>query len=89
MRELSNRERLKYETWECDVQVVGAVGWDNARLPVPDTLPAEIAGLIQQTWADPGERPGFGDIIDRLKPLLLLPSLYPPAPEKEGIAAAS
>ena len=53
------------------------MGWDNARLPVPDTLPPEIAALILQTWADPAERPGFGDIIDRLKPLLLAPSLYP------------
>ena len=53
---------------------MGAVGWDNARLPVPDTLPPEIAALILQTWADPAERPGFGDIIDRLKPLLLAPS---------------
>jgi len=65
-------------------QVVGAVGWDNARLPVPDTLPPEISSLIVQTWADPGERPGFGDIIDRLKPLLLVPSLYPSVPEKVG-----
>ena len=64
------------------------MGWDNARLPVPDTLPPELAALILQTWADPAERPGFGDIIDRLKPLLLAPSLYPEKdpsalPEKE------
>lgn len=71
------------------MQVVGAVGWDNARLPVPDTLPAEIAQLILQTWADPGERPGFGVIIDRLKPLLLAPSLYPAGVPKESTPAAA
>ena len=64
------------------------MGWDNARLPVPDTLPTEIAQLILQTWSDPGERPGFGVIIDRLKPLLLAPSLYPPVPQKESTPAA-
>ena len=70
------------------MQVVGAVGWDNARLPVPETLPPAIASLILQSWAEPAERPGFGDIIDRLKPLLLVDSLYPKkdsAPAKEPV----
>ena len=56
---------------------------------MPDTLPAEIAQLILQTWADPGERPGFGAIIDRLKPLLLAPSLYPAAAPQESASAAA
>ena len=70
------------------MQVVGAVGWDNARLPVPDTLPPDISSLILQTWQEPAERPGFGDIIDRLKPLLLAPSLYPVAPAPESAPVA-
>ena len=62
------------------------MGWDNARLPVPETLPPAIASLILQMWAEPAKRPGFGEIIDRLKPLLLVDFLYPQtasAPAKE------
>ncbi len=43
-----------------------------------------------KSWAEPAERPGFGDIIDRLKPLLLVDSLYPKkdsAPAKEPVGA--
>ena len=50
-------------------QVVGAVGWANARLPLPPTLAPVIAALIESTWAGPADRPSFSEIIDFLKPL--------------------
>lgn len=49
--------------------MVGAVGWANARLPLPPSLPPVIAALIERTWAEPGDRPSFSEVIDFLKPL--------------------
>jgi hypothetical protein len=49
--------------------VVGAVGWANARLPLPPSLAPVIAALIERTWAEPGDRPSFSEVIDFLKPL--------------------
>ncbi|KAK9918746.1 hypothetical protein WJX75_006516 [Coccomyxa subellipsoidea] len=51
------------------MQVVGAVGWGNMRLELPESMHPTIASLIKRTWSEPAERPNFGDIIDILKPL--------------------
>ena len=51
------------------MQVVGAVGWANARLVLPPTLAPPMAALIERTWADPASRPSFSEIIDILKHL--------------------
>ncbi|CAM0902719.1 unnamed protein product [Alopecurus aequalis] len=52
-------------------QVVGAVAFQNRRLPIPqDTIP-ELAALIESCWADdPSQRPPFSSIVDTLKKLL-------------------
>ena len=50
-------------------QVVGAVGWANARLDLPPSLAPPMAALIERTWAGPASRPSFSEIIDILKPL--------------------
>lgn len=49
--------------------MVGAVGWGNMRLELPEAMHSTIASLIRRTWADPAERPNFSEIIDTLKPL--------------------
>uniref|UniRef100_A0A453CS07 non-specific serine/threonine protein kinase n=5 Tax=Aegilops tauschii subsp. strangulata TaxID=200361 RepID=A0A453CS07_AEGTS len=52
-------------------QVVGAVAFQNRRLPIPkDTIP-ELAALVESCWADdPRQRPSFSSIVDTLKKLL-------------------
>jgi hypothetical protein len=49
------------------VTVVAAVGFGGATLPLPPTLPPAIAATIRDCWAaDPGARPDFGALCDRL-----------------------
>uniref|UniRef100_A0ACD5UES5 Uncharacterized protein n=1 Tax=Avena sativa TaxID=4498 RepID=A0ACD5UES5_AVESA len=52
-------------------QVVGAVAFQNRRLPIPqDTIP-ELAALVESCWADdPRQRPPFSSIVDTLKKIL-------------------
>ncbi|KQJ84510.1 serine/threonine-protein kinase CTR1 isoform X2 [Brachypodium distachyon] len=52
-------------------QVVGAVAFQNRRLPIPkDTIP-ELAALVESCWDDdPRQRPSFSSIVDTLKKLL-------------------
>ncbi|KAJ1281014.1 hypothetical protein BS78_04G276100 [Paspalum vaginatum] len=53
------------------MQVVGAVGFQNRRLDIPDNIDPAIAGIILQCWhTDPKLRPSFADIMATLKPLL-------------------
>uniref|UniRef100_A0A0D9VKY0 non-specific serine/threonine protein kinase n=1 Tax=Leersia perrieri TaxID=77586 RepID=A0A0D9VKY0_9ORYZ len=53
------------------MQVVGAVGFQNRRLDIPDNTDPVIAGIITQCWqTDPKLRPSFSDIMGTLKPLL-------------------
>lgn len=50
------------------MQVVGAVGFMNQRLQIPDGLDPEWANMIQECWhSDPRQRPAFSDIMDQLK----------------------
>lgn len=50
------------------MQVVGAVGFMNQRLEVPDNLDPEWAAMMTECWdSDAKLRPSFQDITDRLK----------------------
>uniref|UniRef100_J3LH04 non-specific serine/threonine protein kinase n=1 Tax=Oryza brachyantha TaxID=4533 RepID=J3LH04_ORYBR len=53
------------------MQVVGAVGFQNRRLDIPDNTDPVIAEIITKCWqTDPKLRPSFADIMAALKPLL-------------------
>jgi serine/threonine protein kinase len=53
------------------MQVVGAVGFQNRRLDIPDNTDPAIAEIIAKCWqTDPKLRPSFADIMASLKPLL-------------------
>ena len=56
------------------MQVVGAVGWGNARLPIPDDIAPELKILLEQCWDEPNVRPGFEGILNVLKGLVAQPS---------------
>ena len=62
------------------MQVVGAVGWANARLPLTDDMHPALKNLIASCWRQPQDRPGFGDIIAVLKPLVQNTPSPPPPP---------
>uniref|UniRef100_A0A0C9RXN7 non-specific serine/threonine protein kinase n=1 Tax=Wollemia nobilis TaxID=56998 RepID=A0A0C9RXN7_9CONI len=52
-------------------QVVGAVGFQNRRLTIPQDMHPEIAAIIEACWAnDPRQRPSFLSIMESLKPLV-------------------
>ncbi|XP_062222042.1 probable serine/threonine-protein kinase SIS8 isoform X2 [Phragmites australis] len=53
------------------MQVVGAVGFQNRRLEIPDNVDPTIAEIIMKCWqTDPKLRPSFAEIMAALKPLL-------------------
>ncbi|TVU28493.1 hypothetical protein EJB05_20012 [Eragrostis curvula] len=53
------------------MQVVGAVGFQNRRLDIPDNIDPVIAEIIMKCWqTDPKLRPSFAEIMAKLKPLL-------------------
>ncbi|KAL5208249.1 hypothetical protein ABZP36_032684 [Zizania latifolia] len=53
------------------MQVVGAVGFQNRRLDIPDKIDPRIAEIITKCWqTDPKLRPSFAEIMAALKPLL-------------------
>ena len=60
--------------------MVGAVGWANARLPLTDDMQPTLRDLIASCWRQPQDRPGFGDIIAVLKPLVQNTPTPPPGP---------
>ncbi|KAH9297612.1 hypothetical protein KI387_029294 [Taxus chinensis] len=52
-------------------QVVGAVGFQNRRLAIPQDMHPEISSLIEACWAnDPRQRPSFLSIMDSLMALV-------------------
>ncbi|KAL6651351.1 hypothetical protein ACP70R_010276 [Stipagrostis hirtigluma subsp. patula] len=52
-------------------QVVGAVAFQNRRLPIPKDANPELAALVESCWDDdPRQRPSFSSIVDTLKKLL-------------------
>ena len=52
----------KEEPWgdKSAMQVVGAVGWSEQRLPIPDAAPPALADLITACFGEPAGRPSFG-----------------------------
>lgn len=60
------------------VQVVGVVGFNNQRLPLPDDLQPAVVDLVQRCWASrPEERPSFSEVLAALSVL-----------EEEGLMAS-
>lgn len=52
------------------MQVVGAVGFQNRRLVIPEDIDATVAQIIRDCWEnDPRLRPSFSQLISRLKGL--------------------
>ncbi|CAI7915846.1 unnamed protein product, partial [Closterium sp. NIES-54] len=50
------------------LQVVGAVGYQNRRLEVPDTIDSRVAAVIKSCWSDESSlRPSFEEIIGFLR----------------------
>jgi serine/threonine-protein kinase CTR1 len=59
-------------------QVVGAVGFQNRRLPIPEDMNPAIASIIESCWDnDPRQRLSFSGIMGSLKPLVKPPSTQP------------
>ncbi|CAK9875827.1 unnamed protein product [Sphagnum jensenii] len=59
------------------IQVVGAVGFQHRRLPIPDNVDPAIANIIQACWRmDPRQRPSFSEIMQELK-ILTRPATSP------------
>ena len=56
------------------LQVVGAVGWGNARLPIPSDIAPELQELLEECWDEPTERPGFEGVLNVLKKLVAQPN---------------
>ncbi|MCO5550891.1 hypothetical protein L7F22_004385 [Adiantum nelumboides] len=52
------------------MQVVGAVGFQQRTLDIPDNMDPVIVRIIRQCWqSDPAARPSFAEIMTALKPL--------------------
>ncbi|WVZ87062.1 hypothetical protein U9M48_033757 [Paspalum notatum var. saurae] len=52
-------------------QVVGAVAFQNRRLPIPKDTSPVLTALVESCWDDdPRQRPSFSSIVDTLKKLL-------------------
>ncbi|KAG7941258.1 hypothetical protein I3843_16G030600 [Carya illinoinensis] len=50
------------------MQVVGAVGFQNKRLEIPEEVDPEVAQIINDCWqTDPQLRPSFSQLISRLR----------------------
>jgi serine/threonine protein kinase len=49
------------------MQVVGAVGFANERLPVPEGMKPGLADLMQRCFGPSEDRPSFSEIISILK----------------------
>eukprot|EP00898_Chlorokybus_atmophyticus_P002711 jgi/Chlat1/3440/Chrsp23S03757 len=57
------------------MQVVGAVGFQHRRLPMPDVVDPVVSDIIQRCWhSDPAMRPSFSTLLKELKPLQRPPS---------------
>ncbi|XP_059657059.1 probable serine/threonine-protein kinase SIS8 [Cornus florida] len=58
------------------MQVVGAVGFQNRHLDIPEMVDPMVAEIITECWhLDPSCRPSFGQLITRLKRLQRLQRL--------------
>ncbi|KAJ4957448.1 hypothetical protein NE237_024559 [Protea cynaroides] len=56
--------------WMNPMQVVGAVGFQNRRLDIPEEVDPTVAQIISDCWqSDPNLRPSFAQLMYRLKHL--------------------
>ncbi|KDP41141.1 hypothetical protein JCGZ_03632 [Jatropha curcas] len=70
------------------MQVVGAVGFQQRRLDIPNDMDPVIADIIRQCWqTDPRLRPTFAEIMAALKPLQK-PIIGPQVPRPSASARA-
>lgn len=87
---------VKEEPWKGmnPMQVVGAVGFQNRRLPIPSGLDPRVSELITACWCDaPERRPSFEDILKATKPLVTratqpgtpVPPPTPPTPPDQSL----
>ena len=56
------------------------MGWGNAQLPLTDDMQPVLRSLIKSCWGQPQDRPGFGEIIAILKPMVQNTPIPPPPP---------
>ncbi len=52
-------QRLRFPCTSLGPQVVGAVGWSNQRLPIPEDAPEGMRQLISECFGEPDSRPPF------------------------------
>lgn len=52
------------------MQVIGAVGFMNQRLDIPNDVDERWAAMIESCWqSEPQKRPTFQELLERLKDL--------------------
>nr|GEV10680.1 dual specificity protein kinase splA-like [Tanacetum cinerariifolium] len=62
-------EKIPWDTLN-SMQVIGAVGFMNQRLDIPQDVDPQWASLIESCWcSEPQSRPTFQEILDKLKEL--------------------
>lgn len=76
------------EPWKdsAAVQVIGVVGYGKVVLPIPDFVAPGVASIIRDCFAPAAERPGFGEILERLDGAERLTTLQPGANKKTAEA---
>ncbi|CAK8531557.1 unnamed protein product [Lathyrus sativus] len=62
-------EKIPWDTLNA-MQVIGAVGFMNHRLEIPENVDPQWASIIESCWhTDPASRPTFQELLERLKEL--------------------
>ncbi|KAJ1380586.1 Serine-threonine/tyrosine-protein kinase, catalytic domain [Sesbania bispinosa] len=62
-------EKIPWDTLNA-MQVIGAVGFMNHRLEIPEDVDPQWASIIESCWhSDPACRPTFQELLERLKEL--------------------
>ncbi|KAK2448531.1 PAS domain-containing protein tyrosine kinase family protein [Trifolium repens] len=62
-------EKIPWDTLNA-MQVIGAVGFMNHRLEIPEDIDPQWASIIESCWhTDPASRPTFQELLERLKEL--------------------
>lgn len=70
------------------VQVVGAVGWGNARLPIPSDIAPELQELLEKCWDEPTQRPGFEGVLSVLRALVAQPNFVFQSSSEDDMGAS-
>ncbi|KAL2341665.1 hypothetical protein Fmac_009605 [Flemingia macrophylla] len=60
-------EKIPWDTLN-PMQVIGAVGFMNHRLEIPEDVDSQWASIIESCWhSDPASRPTFQELVERLR----------------------